>query len=80
MWAQDDTRPGRGSYPTTQWQPGEIVIDEYHLTIPPAIPRGNYQIEIGMYTLETGARVRMTDAYGAPMENNRVLLERITLP
>ena len=80
VWAQDDTRPGRGSYPTTQWQPGEIVIDQYHLTIPPDIPRGDYQIEIGMYTLETGARVRMTDANGAPMENNRVLLERITLP
>jgi 4-amino-4-deoxy-L-arabinose transferase-like glycosyltransferase len=80
VWAQDDTRPGRGSYPTTRWQPGEIVIDQYHLTIPPAIPRGDYQIEIGMYTLETGARVRMTDANGAPMENNRVLLERIPLP
>jgi 4-amino-4-deoxy-L-arabinose transferase-like glycosyltransferase len=80
VWAQDDTRPGRGSYPTTQWQPGEIVIDQYHLTIPPGIPRGDYQIEIGMYTLETGARVRMTDANGTPMENNRVLLERITLP
>jgi len=80
VWAQDDTRPGRGSFPTPRWRVGEVVIDEYRLAIPPAAPRGEYQIEIGMYIFETGARVRMIDASGAPRENNRVLLERIALP
>jgi hypothetical protein len=80
VWAQDDTRPGRGSYPTARWRAGETIIDEYRLTIPTDMPRGEYQIEIGMYNLETGARVRMTDATGAPMENDRVLFERSTLP
>jgi len=80
VWAQDDTRPGGGSFPTPRWRPGEIVIDEYRVLIPPGLPRGDYQIELGMYTLETGARVRVVDANGTPMENNRVLLERISLP
>jgi hypothetical protein len=80
IWAQDDTRPGRGSFPTPSWRPGEVIVDDYRLTIPADIARGDYQIELGMYTLETGARVRMVDANGAPMENNRVLLERISLP
>ncbi len=80
MWAQDDARPGHHSYPTPRWQPGEIILDEYRLTIPADAPRGDYQIEIGMYHLETGARVRVRDASGAPMESNRVVFERIPLP
>lgn len=78
--AQDDTRPGRGSYPTFRWRVGETIIDEYRLTIPTDAPRGEYQIEVGMYNLETGVRVRMIDATGAPMENDRVIFERSTLP
>lgn len=80
VWAQDDARPGHHSYPTSRWQPGEIILDDYRLTIPTDAPRGDYQIEIGMYHLETGARVRVRDAHGAPMESNRVVFERITLP
>lgn len=80
VWAQDDARPGRGSYPTFRWRVGETIIDEYRLTIPPESPRGEYQTEIGMYNLETGVRVRMIDATGAPMENDRVIFERSTLP
>lgn len=80
VWAQDDTRPGHDSYPTTVWQAGEVIIDEYRLVIPRDVTRNEYQIEIGMYILKTGARVPMTDAAGAPMENDRVLFERISLP
>ena len=80
VWAQDDTRPGRGSYSTTRWRAGEIVIDEYRLSTPANLPRGDYTIEIGMYILETGARIRITDAQGAPMECDCVPIERITLP
>ncbi|MCI0475020.1 MAG: hypothetical protein L0Y55_02125, partial [Anaerolineales bacterium] len=79
VWAQDDTQPGRGSFPTSRWQNGEVIVDEYRLNLA-ALPRGQYQIEIGMYNLETGARVRSVDATGAPMESNRVVFERISLP
>ena len=80
VWAQDDMRPGRGTFPTARWQNDEVIVDEYRLTLPPTAPRGEYQIEIGMYNLETGARVRIVDANGAPMESNRVIFQRITLP
>ena len=80
VWAQDDTRPGRGTFPTARWQSGEVIVDEYRLTLPPNAPRGEYQIEIGMYNLATGARVRIVDANGAPMEGNRVIFQRISLP
>ncbi|MEW5719895.1 MAG: glycosyltransferase family 39 protein [Chloroflexota bacterium] len=80
VWAQDDTRPGRGTFPTSRWQTGEVIVDEYRLTLPPNLPRGEYQIEIGMYNLATGARVQVVDANGASMESNRVIFERIAIP
>ena len=80
VWAQDDAQPGHGSYPTSRWRTGEMILDEYRLVIPSNAPPGNYQIEIGMYKLETGARLRATDANGVEMENDRVLLERLSIP
>ena len=80
VWAQTDTRPGRGTFPTARWQTGEVVLDEYRLTLPTDAPPGDYPLAIGMYNLETGARVRVLDASGVPMESDRVLLERISFP
>ncbi len=80
VWAQDDAKPGHAAYPTPRWRAGEIIVDDYHLMIPDAAPRGDYQIEMGMYILETGARVRVTDASGARMENDRVVSIRLSLP
>ena len=80
LWVQDDARPGHDSYPTVLWQAGEVIVDDYRLVIPSDMTRNDYRIEVGMYTLKTGARVPMTDALGAPMENDRVLFERISLP
>lgn len=78
VWSQDDTQPARGSYPTSRWQRGEIIVDEYRLRVA-GLPRGEYHIEIGIYNLHTGARLRVA-ASDAPMERDRVVFERITVP
>ncbi len=80
VWAQDDTQPGRATYPTSRWLAGEVVVDEYRLAVPGGAPPGLYEIEMGMYTNTTGARLNMTDANGAPMENDRALTKTIALP
>lgn len=77
---QDDAKPGYGSFPTQRWRAGQVIVDDYRLVVPPNAPPGEYQIEIGMYVFETRTRIRMTDASGARMENDRVLVERFTLP
>jgi hypothetical protein len=77
--AQDDAQPGHRSYPTSRWRAGQMILDDYHLAVPPGT-RDELKIEIGMYVLDTGARLRVTEANGAPMENDRVLIERFTLP
>jgi len=47
--AQHDSPPREGQYPTTCWQPGEIVADTVSLTLPPQAAPGIYQVIVGMY-------------------------------
>jgi hypothetical protein len=42
--------------PTTGWRRGEVVIDQYLLPIPSDLPRGSYQLYVGMYEPETWLR------------------------
>ncbi len=74
LWGQDDSLPLRGSYPTTRWEEGEIVVDFYHLPIPPEAPAGEYEIEIGIYLLSTLERLPVRGPGG---EGDRILLGRI---
>jgi hypothetical protein len=54
---QKDNPPVDGFYPTTKWQVGEIVRDQYDLLISPDASVGNYEIKVGMYLAETGGRL-----------------------
>jgi mannosyltransferase len=47
--AQRDAEPGDNLRPTTTWQPGEQVQDNYGIAIPSDLPAGSYTLEIGMY-------------------------------
>lgn len=74
LWGQDDSLPLRGSYPTTRWEKGEIVVDLYHIPIPPQAPAGEYEIEVGIYLLSTLERLPVLGPGG---ESDRILLGRI---
>ena len=74
--AQKDNQPADGFYPTTQWEPGEIVRDQYDLAISPEVPPGQYQLEIGMYLAETGERLSVWDGSS---EADRVLLNKVEI-
>lgn len=52
--AQSDHIPRGWHYPTTAWQPGEIVADRLTL---PDVPPGRYALRVGLYDEATGARV-----------------------
>ena len=41
-----DHRPPR---PTSEWRPGQVIPDRLTLTLPPELPTGDYQIEVGLY-------------------------------
>ncbi len=55
--AQFDGPPQAGAYPTSQWQPGELIQDSYPLTLPAAVPPGPYRVYLGLYHETTGARL-----------------------
>jgi mannosyltransferase len=76
---QKDSVPQDGAYPTTLWQPGDIVADSYTFTIDPNAPPGEYPIEIGMYRVETATRLPVTGADGQPLPHDRILLPDITV-
>jgi hypothetical protein len=61
---QRDAEPGGGANLTTLWQPGEIVVDNYGVPIHPATPPGTYRVEVGMYDLQTGQRLRTPEGEG----------------
>ncbi|MGC9349585.1 MAG: hypothetical protein ACP5JG_15720 [Anaerolineae bacterium] len=55
--AQDDAKPVYWFYPTTAWEPGDYVRDEHVLNLPPALPRGDYEVSVGLYDAKTGDRL-----------------------
>ncbi|MBE7470371.1 MAG: glycosyltransferase family 39 protein [Anaerolineales bacterium] len=54
--AQKDGPTGRGLYPTSLWDRGDIIVD--HIILPTQnIPAGRYNLFIGLYDLATGQRL-----------------------
>jgi hypothetical protein len=47
--AQRDAEPADNLRPTTSWQRGEQIQDNYGIAIPADLPAGSYTLEIGMY-------------------------------
>ncbi len=56
-----DRPPGNGVCPTTEWLPGEMVVDEVELNMPAALPAGNLFLTVGFYTLADGRRMPVSD-------------------
>jgi hypothetical protein len=71
--AQKDNPPVDGFYPTTKWEVGEIVRDQYDLVISPEALPGQYRLEVGMYLVETGERLNVLKD-DVPSSDARILL------
>jgi len=76
--AQQDRAPVFGAYPTTAWQPGELIVDAYDLRVDAA--PGAYSLVLGMYDPATLVRAPAFDANGARLPNDRIPLTQLTLP
>ncbi|MBK8933668.1 MAG: glycosyltransferase family 39 protein [Chloroflexi bacterium] len=51
MVAQLDRQPA--GYPTTDWRPGEVVVDTFAITLPAERPSGPFTLATGFYDLAT---------------------------
>jgi hypothetical protein len=68
-----DGQPLQGDYPTSFWDVGEVIEDEYILTIRENAPAGPYRLEVGMYDLATRERVPVLGEDGE-VKDDRILL------
>jgi hypothetical protein len=75
IWGQWDSVPCGGVCPTTWWIEGDVIADEYEITVDPDAPAGEYQIEVGMYSLETMERLPVFDTEGKQVPGARILLD-----
>jgi uncharacterized membrane protein len=54
--------------PTSTWLPGEELLDRHLLTLPPDLPAGSYQIQVGVYYWQTLERLPVLKEDG-PVNN-----------
>ena len=55
---QRDMYPGQGTYPTSYWQPGEVIADSYMVPLSPtALTPQKLHLAVGLYRYSTGERL-----------------------
>jgi len=59
MAGQADARPVDGRYPTNEWKAGDTIIERYTIPVEAPLAGGGYSLEIGMYQLQSGARLAL---------------------
>lgn len=71
---QHDKQPLGGSYPTSRWRDGDLIVDRFHPVIDPGTAPGSYTILAGWYDQTTGERLTVYDAAGRPLPESAVRL------
>lgn len=60
--AQRDMYPGQGLLSTRRLMPGQRLVNDYVLTIPPtAVAPADLELAVGLYNFATGERLRLPD-------------------
>lgn len=77
--SQADGQPVGGTYPTSIWDVDEVIIDAYRLPIETDMPAGAYRPLVGLYRLETGERLSITDSEGTAI-GDFAELQRVEWP
>lgn len=73
--AQMDSQPVGGTRPTSSWQPGETVVDNYAVLIPDDLSGGVYRLQVGAYVWPELTRLPLLDAAGRVVDDKIFLQE-----
>ncbi len=76
---QVDSWPLQGTYPTSQWTPGETITDPYTIHLDSDLPSGAYRLLIGWYLLGNGRRLPVLQPNGLPV-NNKLVIPDLNVP
>jgi hypothetical protein len=69
-----DGPPLGGDWPTSDWVPGQSVVDTRLIALPPNLPTGKYDLQVGFYDPASGQRLTARKVDGAPWPDNAVVL------
>jgi hypothetical protein len=73
LHGQVDYWPVGGTLGTSQWKPGQVIVDPYQVQLDPDAPRGQYSVHVGMYLLATLERLPVLNPDGQPIDDKVVL-------
>jgi len=74
LLAQRDSEPVSGFYPTSRWQVGEIIRDQYEIPFTDESGEKAKGMRVGMYKPATGERLSVTLADGTSPEDRAIAL------
>ena len=74
-----DNPPLQNDYPTSAWDTGEVIADEYSVPVPAEAPSGEYTIAVGMYDAKTGERLPVTLSDGQQVPERWIILQKIRI-
>ncbi len=63
-WGQRWSQAETFAYPAEQWEPGETIIQQAQLPVPPGTPPGTYRIRLGLFDPHTSERLPRLDQAG----------------
>ncbi len=66
LWGQADARPGPYVYPTTRWQPGNVVLGLHPIPLINGTPAGTYTLRVRLYSERQPNGLDVLDAAGNP--------------
>jgi hypothetical protein len=66
---QVDAWPVQGTRPTSQWEPGEVIVDPYVVPLDQDLPSGSYRVIIGLYQLSDLRRLLVFNQDGMPVDD-----------
>jgi hypothetical protein len=84
--AQMDKPPLNGDYPTSAWEPGEVIRDNLTMPLSPAeLPQNEAQpnelwLRVGLYRSDNDARLPVFDATGQVIADAVISPDPVTLP
>jgi hypothetical protein len=76
---QIDRSPMGGFRPTSTWQPGEVIRDNYGFELPSDLAPGHYQLIGGIYLPANGERLSLTSADGLQLGDHARLAEVVVV-
>jgi len=75
-WGQEDKWTGDNSYATSQWSPGDIIIEKFYPGLNACAPVGDYHVTVEAYNLKTsqtfGSVVNLGMWQAAVPQSNRL--------